>query len=141
MTRSQRPPVSDPEAFRAWLEARSEGLRERIYAVVQLVPAGRVTTYGDVGRVLGTHGLARQVGYALAALGERSEEVPWQRVINRHGTISHRGELGRALEQRSRLEAEGVSFDAQGRCDLESLRWDYPGLLADDQIPPAGSGS
>jgi methylated-DNA-protein-cysteine methyltransferase related protein len=99
---------------------------ERVYAAVRTVPEGRLTTYGDVAAVVGNPRMARQVGWALSRLPEGTD-VPWQRVINRHGTVSFRGELGRAQEQRSLLEAEGVDFDEQDRCDLNELRWYYPG--------------
>ena len=97
------------------------GFRARVYDVVRAVPAGRVTTYGDVGTVLGSPRVARQVGFALAALTD--ETVPWHRVINASGRISHRGDVVRAEEQKRRLEAEGVEFDANGRLDLVALRW------------------
>jgi len=89
--------------------------------VVRSVPAGQVTTYGDVAAVLGSVRVARHVGWALAALDDDS--VPWHRVINARGTISFRSDTTRALEQRRRLEAEGVHFDARGRVDLLRLRW------------------
>jgi methylated-DNA-protein-cysteine methyltransferase-like protein len=99
------------------------GFHERVYAVVRSVPAGRVTTYGDVAAVLGTPRVARHVGWALAAL--RDEDVPWHRVINARGTISFRGDTPRAVIQRARLEAEGVPFDPRGRVDLKRYRWRY----------------
>jgi len=102
---------------------RSPSFNEQVYAVVQRVPAGRVTTYGDVASVLGNPRLARQVGWALARLSaERARQVPWQRVINAQGRISSRGEVLRAEHQLELLEAEGVAFDAAGRCDLDAVR-------------------
>ena len=100
--------------------------RAQIHALVRTVPAGRVTTYGDVAAVAGSPRAARQVGYAMAALPEDTD-VPWHRVINAQGRISHRGDIARPTEQLRRLEEEGVIFDATGGCDLERLRWWYPG--------------
>ena len=102
----------------------SAGFHARVYAVVRQVPAGHVTTYGDVATVLGSPRVARQVGYALAALDDPG--VPWHRVINAQGRISHRGDLVRAELQRRRLEDEGVAFDSGGRVALERHRWRYP---------------
>jgi len=113
-------------AFLDWLQDRSVSWHERVHAVVRLVPAGHVTTYGDVGSILGSPRYARQVGWALAALRGADTDVPWQRVINAKGTISHRGDFERAQEQIDRLEEEGVAFDADGRCALASVRWSYP---------------
>jgi methylated-DNA-protein-cysteine methyltransferase-like protein len=102
--------------------------QQAVWALCQEVPAGAVTTYGDVAAVLGHPRAARQVGYALAALRHHPDvEVPWHRVINAQGGISHRGEMERPSRQRERLEAEGISFDVAGFCDLQGLRWPFPG--------------
>ena len=90
---------------------------------VREVPAGRVTTYGDVASALGSPRVARHVGWALAAL--RDADVPWHRVINAKGMISFKGDTPRAELQRHRLEAEGVRFDARGRVELSRLRWTF----------------
>jgi len=97
------------------------GFNSRVHALVCQVPRGQVTTYGDVAAALGSPRVARQVGFALAAL--RDDDVPWQRVINAKGTISFRGDTDRGEHQRRLLEAEGVPFDAAGRVPLERLRF------------------
>lgn len=96
----------------------------RIYEVVQRIPAGRVSTYGQVAQEAGLPGHARQAGYAMAAVPEGSD-VPWHRVINARGEVSRRAG-GSVFEriQRMLLEAEGVHFDADGRVDLERFGWD-----------------
>ncbi|MBW2257147.1 MAG: MGMT family protein [Deltaproteobacteria bacterium] len=112
------------------LRVVTPGFHARVYQVVRQVPPGHVTTYGDVATVLGSPRVARHVGWALAALPpERSEDVPWHRVINAKGTISFRGDPWRGETQRRRLEAEGVAFDERGRVDLRRLRWRYDVLF------------
>jgi methylated-DNA-protein-cysteine methyltransferase related protein len=94
-----------------------------IYAVVGRIPEGSVATYGQVASLAGLPGRARLVGYALSALAGRSS-IPWQRVVNAQGGISPRScgsEAG--MEQRLRLEHEGVVFDAGGRIPLERFLW------------------
>jgi len=98
----------------------SAGFHERVAAVVRTVPAGRVTTYGDVATVLGSPQVARHVGWALAAMDR--PDVPWHRVINAQGRISARGDTGRVEVQHARLVAEGIRFDASGRVDLRVFR-------------------
>jgi methylated-DNA-protein-cysteine methyltransferase related protein len=95
---------------------------ERIYAVVRRIPKGRVCTYGRVAALAGNPGAARQVGYALHALPEHTA-VPWHRVINAAGRVSLRRGGGAELEQRFRLEAEGVLFDQAGRVPLDRFGW------------------
>ncbi len=96
-------------------------LYDRIYEAVRQIPTGRVTSYGQVARMVGGC-TARMVGYALAALKEGCD-VPWQRVINRQGKISPHGYGLGSLVQRELLEAEGVVFDAQGRVDWQIFGW------------------
>ncbi len=94
----------------------------RICAVVRRIPRGRVSSYGEVARLAGLPGRARQVGYALHALAE-AEDVPWQRVVNAQGGISLGGDTGLGSLQRNMLEAEGIVFNDQGRVDLKSFGW------------------
>lgn len=112
------------------MASRQDGFKEQVYAVVQRVPAGRVTTYGDVAAVLGNRRQARRVGWALSSLPpERAAHVPWQRVINAQGRISLRDDLVRGTLQQDLLEAEGIAFDALGRCDLATVRCNPEDLL------------
>lgn len=101
---------------------RPDSSRTRIYDVVRRVPRGKVATYGQIATIAGLDGQARQVGYAMAAIG-RASAVPWQRVINAQGRISMRGEgpAGSIIQQQL-LEREGVIFDG-GRVDLERFGW------------------
>jgi methylated-DNA-protein-cysteine methyltransferase-like protein len=94
----------------------------RIYSVVRGIPRGRVATYGQVAALAGLAGHARQVGYALHALGDGAS-VPWHRVINARGEVSARSEPGWEALQRRLLEAEGVAFDARGRVSLGCFGW------------------
>ncbi len=99
---------------------------DRIYAVVSLIPTGQVATYGQIAGIVGDC-TARMVGYAMAALPVGSA-IPWQRVINAQGKISPRGNDQSTIAQRQRLEAEGVTFDADGRVNLRQFRWSGPQL-------------
>jgi methylated-DNA-protein-cysteine methyltransferase-like protein len=101
----------------------------RIYHVVRRIPPGRVATYGQIAKLAGLPGHARQVGYALHAL-DTASPVPWHRVINAKGRISLRSKSGPDLEQRMRLEAEGVRFDAGGRVRLDEYGWSGSGTRA-----------
>ncbi|HEV7590920.1 MAG TPA: MGMT family protein [Longimicrobium sp.] len=103
-------------------DAQPDSAYDRIYAVVRRIPKGRVCTYGRVAALAGNPGAARQVGYALHALPEHAA-LPWHRVINAAGRISLRRGGGAELEQRFRLEAEGVLFDQAGRVSIERFGW------------------
>jgi methylated-DNA-protein-cysteine methyltransferase-like protein len=103
-------------------ESRTQGWTA-VYRVVRRIPAGSVSTYGRVAELAGLPRAARQVGWALSALGF-DDDVPWHRVINARGEISRRGDA-REIEdlQRSLLASEGVDFDRRGRIDLSVFGW------------------
>lgn len=98
----------------------------RVYAVVSIVPSGKVATYGQIASIVGNC-TARMVGYALAAL-PAGYDVPWQRVINAQGKISPRARSDTTALQRELLEAEGIRFSSTGRVDFRQVRWEGPSL-------------
>jgi len=86
-----------------------------IYAFVKTIPAGKVMSYGQVGREVGQN--ARTVGWAMA--GVLDTDVPWQRVVGADGKMPI-GKRGAFLEneQRKRLEQESVTFKENGAVDM-----------------------
>jgi methylated-DNA-protein-cysteine methyltransferase related protein len=103
-----------------------------VYRLVAQIPAGKVTTYGQIARWLGHPSAARAVGYALHALPTGSD-IPWQRVINAAGRVSSRCDRHYEAIQRALLEAEGVRFDSYGSVDLQRFSWRGPLAGEDDQ--------
>ncbi|NOY13781.1 MAG: cysteine methyltransferase [Deltaproteobacteria bacterium] len=97
-------------------------LYQQIYERVQQVQPGYVTTYGQLGKLVGCS--ARTVGFALAALPPGSD-VPWQRVINAQGKVSFRRDGEGNLLQYELLLAEGLCFAADQRLDLQRYGWDF----------------
>lgn len=98
-----------------------------VYRLVRQVPPGKVATYGQVAAILGHPRAARAVGQALRMLPSVLQHVvPWQRVINAAGGISHRGDIFRPERQRELLEREGVRFDRGGKVDLKRVLWPGP---------------
>ncbi|MFD4031752.1 MGMT family protein [Streptomyces sp. NPDC058637] len=97
---------------------------ERVLDVADLIPAGRVMTYGDVAEWLGDGG-PRQVGRVMALYGSA---VPWWRVVRADGALLPGHEL-RALDH---YRAEGTPLreappGADGhlpRLDMKRARWD-----------------
>jgi len=96
---------------------------DAVYTLVRDIPPGRVMTYGQIATILGAPRAARATGYALRALGPDTD-VPWHRVINSRGGVSARGDVERPTLQYDLLEEEGVSFGADGTCDLKQHRWE-----------------
>ena len=104
-------------------QAKARKDYDRIYAVVQSIPPGRVATYGQVADLAGLPGHSRQVGYALRVLPPESA-VPWHRVVNARGEISCRRAPDSEGEQRMLLKEEGIVFEANGRIPLSVFQWD-----------------
>jgi len=96
-------------------------INQRIWQVVTLIPRGKVATYGDVASQAGLPGAARRVGRALKHLPQGTQ-IPWHRVLNAQGRISLPTGSASQYTQRERLEAEGVSFKANGAVDLRRFR-------------------
>ncbi|KAF6233712.1 hypothetical protein HO173_007924 [Letharia columbiana] len=114
-----------------------------VYAAVQQVPRGRVTSYGHIARLLGRSERPRQVGVCLKHLPSSSANtnhhfhdanVPWQRVINAKGIISPRGPGG-ATRQAAFLGREGVTVGTgdlgELTVDLSAYGW-FPQFLTSD---------
>lgn len=107
-----------------------ESLYAKIYRMVRQIPAGKVATYGQIANLIGCPRHARQVGYALAALGRRvndeddiDNDVPWHRVINAKGEISKRAHPDYEDYQRLLLKEEGVEIGLHGRVLLAQYQW------------------
>ncbi|MCJ1370960.1 hypothetical protein MMC20_002174 [Loxospora ochrophaea] len=118
-----------------------------VYAAVQEIPHGKVTSYGHIARLLGRPERPRQVGVCLKHLPTfstianhyfHSNNVPWQRVINAKGIISPRGP-GSTQRQAVALRQEGVTVSTgtlgELMVDFGTFGW-FPSSL-----PSEGSAS
>ena len=96
------------------------GFAERVLAIVDTIPAGRVMSYGDVAAALGSHG-ARAVGQVMAYYGEPS---PWWRVL-RAGGHPPRGHEVRALAhyQAEATPIIATTTEAGYRVDYAACRY------------------
>jgi methylated-DNA-protein-cysteine methyltransferase related protein len=95
---------------------------ERVYEVVSRIPYGRVTTYGDVARALGSVRGARMVGWALNSVPD-GHGLPCHRVVNRYGELSGGWHFGHPDIMKGLLVAEGVPFVDEYRVDLARCLW------------------
>jgi methylated-DNA-protein-cysteine methyltransferase-like protein len=74
--------------------------------IIRQIPRGKVATYGQVAAAAGYPLYHRQVAQLLQRAPHGG--LPWQRVVGAGGEIKLKYEA--ALEQRTRLEMEGVRF-------------------------------
>ncbi len=94
-------------------------MRLRIEAAIRSIPKGKVSTYGAVARAAGIPQGARQTARVL----QGGFGLPWQRVLGAGGEIKLRGDG--AIEQRLRLEAEGVRFRGR-KVDMKGFEFKFP---------------
>ncbi|MDN5569673.1 MAG: MGMT family protein [Propionibacteriaceae bacterium] len=97
------------------------GAVDRVLLAVAMIPAGRVASYGDIGRVAGVG--PRRVG---SILREHGDEVPWWRVL------SASGESPVLDAARPHWDAEGIAVRRGGLgCRMSVYRADPHQLAAD----------
>lgn len=93
--------------------------RQRVYELIGQVPAGQVTTYGDLAGLAGRAHAARIVG-GMAHYGPA--ELPWHRLVNRFGGLAS-GFPGGPDVQQQLLDAEGVTCTKYVVDDFAERRW------------------
>jgi methylated-DNA-protein-cysteine methyltransferase-like protein len=92
---------------------------QNVWKVVSEIPSGHVLTYGEVARLSGMPRAARRVSQALRR-APRAMELPWHRVINAQGKISFPEDSSGWMQQKDKLENEGVVF-LNGKVDLDQF--------------------
>jgi O-6-methylguanine DNA methyltransferase len=93
--------------------------RFRVLAAVRGIPAGRVSTYGDVAVMAGRPGAARAVGTIMRDCGDHS--VPCHRVIGAGGRLGGYG--GNEGMKRALLVAEGLRVSGGIVRNFTQVRW------------------
>ena len=92
------------------LRAPKDARRDAAFRkLIRQIPRGKVATYGQVAAAAGYPLYHRHVARMLRNSGG---SLPWQRIVGAGGAIKLKYEAG--LEQRTRLEMEGVRF--RGKC-------------------------
>ncbi len=89
-------------------DGRSE--LSELWQVVRSVPKGSVASYGSVGRALKNPASGYFVGKWMAMCPD--DGTPWWRIVNAKGELPiNKRDPNMALDQRRRLEKEGVKFE------------------------------
>ncbi|RPF47251.1 methylated-DNA-protein-cysteine methyltransferase-like protein [Hydrogenoanaerobacterium saccharovorans] len=95
---------------------------EKVYQIVQMIPAGRVASYGQIALMAGNPKASRAVGYALH-VNPLPGVIPCHRVVNREGRLAPGFAFGGQDEQKKLLEAEGVDVDDNGYVNMQLYAW------------------
>jgi len=97
---------------------------EDVWDVVRQIPAGRVTSYGAIGRYLGAKSSARMVGWAMNTSFTVSPKVPAQRVVNRMGLLTGKAHFATPTLMEELLQQEGVAVEKDKVVNFTELFWD-----------------
>ena len=100
-------PVGARDGARRAEEPAFNPALEALWSVIAAIPRGQVSTYGDVARMAGLPGRARQTAYALRTAPE-ALNLPWHRVLGAGGKIVFAKGSKAHREQARRLRADGV---------------------------------
>lgn len=123
----------DPKLKRRIIRDGARPSEERDNAIrraIRSIPRGKVATYSQVAAAAGYPLYHRLVARILRNAGN---SLPWQRVLGAGGEIRLRREA--ALEQRRRLEIEGVQFRGR-RVDMAEHRHQFRPWESDQEEIP-----
>lgn len=94
-----------------------EQFMQDVLNVVDLIPFGRVTSYGQIARMICRPHNARLVGKALSKSGGHGKH-PCHRVVTATGRL-----VPGWIDQRLMLEAEKVPFKDENHVDITKCFW------------------
>jgi methylated-DNA-[protein]-cysteine S-methyltransferase len=95
--------AGDRTAFELETSRGGEPFQRRVWDLLEQIPYGQTTTYGDLARELGDPQLARAVGRAVGA-NPLSLVLPCHRVVGRNGSLT--GYAGGLERKRALLDLE-----------------------------------
>ena len=92
---------------------------EDVYELLLKIPAGKVTTYGDLAKALGNPSASRIIGRILSQ-NPNPIQVPCHRVVMSDGKLG--GYADGTAKKRGLLEKEGLSFTNESVSDFMKVR-------------------
>jgi methylated-DNA-protein-cysteine methyltransferase related protein len=95
-----------------------------VYDVVRQIPKGKVTSYGAIGKYLGTALSARMVGWAMNAAHNQTPKVPAHRVVNRQGMLTGKFHFATPSLMEELLKKENVIVKNDKIVDFKNHYWD-----------------
>ena len=102
-----------------------ENFFHKVYAIVRQIPEGKESTYGAIGKFLGSAKSARMVGWALKKC---PSDVPAHRVVNQKGLLTGKIHFDGITLMQQLLENEGLVIENNQIIDLEKYLWEPTGI-------------
>lgn len=97
---------------------------DKVYQVVELIPRGRVTSYGAIAKFLGAAKSSRVVGYAMNASHKSGLHIPAHRVVNRNGLLTGKMHFSTPTKMEELLASEGVIIEENQIQSFPQIFWD-----------------
>jgi O-6-methylguanine DNA methyltransferase len=95
--------------------------QQKVYAIAQQIPRGKVVTYGQLAKLAGSPGAARAVGMCMKC-NPNMKLIPCHRVVASNGKLTGYA-FGRGIQtKKSKLQKEGVYF-IMDAVDLQVSQW------------------
>jgi methylated-DNA-protein-cysteine methyltransferase-like protein len=108
------------------LSEKNKDFFQQVYAVVKLIPKGRVTSYGAIAKYLSSPQSSRMVGWAMNA-SHSDPKIPAHRVVNRNGLLTGKMHFSEPTMMQILLEREGIKVKKDQVVDFDKKFWD-PGV-------------
>ncbi len=97
---------------------------QNVYAIVRLIPKGRVTSYGAIAKSLGAIRSSRMVGWAMNLSHSQKIYVPAHRVVNRNGELTGKLHFATPFLMKELLEKEGIVIIKEKILNFNIHFWD-----------------
>lgn len=107
----------------ASLNERHKDFFENVYAIVRLIPSGKVTNYGAIAKALGTGKSSRMVGWAMNA-SHSQKDIPAHRVVNRNGLLTGKMHFETPETMEKLLKNEGITVINDRIIHFSAHFWD-----------------
>lgn len=102
---------------------RHKDFFQQVFALVKLIPKGRVTNYGSIARYLRSPKASRMVGWAMNA-SHSVPNIPAHRVVNRNGLLTGKAHFSPPEAMEIALKAEGIEIKNDKIINFKSVFWD-----------------
>lgn len=104
------------------MENTTNSFFDKVFEIVKQIPYGKVTTYGDIARKIGSPQSSRMVGYALNS-SKKMEDIPAHRVVNRKGMLTGKFHFDGTNLMQQLLESEGFIIKDNAIVNFKENLW------------------
>jgi O-6-methylguanine DNA methyltransferase len=104
-----------------WYNIFAMTFRDQVYVLIRKIPKGKVATYGQVAKLVGSPGAARAVGMCMKTNPD-APRTPCHRIVAADGRLTGYSAEGGIAKKKIMLRAEGVMFDGD-RVNLRESLW------------------